>query len=62
MIRTYHSPSIPKGEEPWAAWLSEDEGDDTGLPFNIEVCGLGETEDEAIVNLAKQKQLKLWNE
>lgn len=60
-IRTHRSPSIPEGEEPWVAWLPEDEHDDTGIPIDMESCGLGETEDEAIVALAKLKNIPLWN-
>lgn len=61
-VQTHRSPSIPEGGEPWAAWMMDDCDLGSVLPPSEEDCGLSETEDEAIVALAKIKRIPLWDE
>lgn len=58
-IRTHHAPWVE--EAPWSAWHPDNESEE-GLPMDPEACGYGMNEDEAIVDLAKKLNIKLWNE
>jgi hypothetical protein len=58
-VRTHHAPWCE--DEPWSAWTPANESPE-GLPMDPEACGYCMTEDEAIVELAKKLNLKLWNE
>lgn len=58
-FRTHHAPWCE--DSPWSAWHPENESEQ-GLPTDPEACGYGMDEDEAIVDLAKKLNLKLWNE
>lgn len=69
-ILTHHAPHCP--EAPWMALqpFKEDTGKDIGTIMaescrtydDADALGYGQTEDEAIVDLAKKQGLKLWNE
>lgn len=44
-------------DDPWSAWIG-----DAIPPDNPDELGYGNTEDDAILDLAKGCNLKLWNE
>ena len=65
-VKIHHNPDIEPGEEcpetgdtryAWMAWT----GDEMGAMHADEI-GFGDTEDEAIVALAKAKGWRLWSE
>jgi hypothetical protein len=62
-VRTHHH---AQSEPAWSAWLpSQDFGPTwSGCydPAQEDDVGHGDTEDEAIVELARKLNLKLWNE
>jgi hypothetical protein len=51
-------------DEPWCAWLPENDSPECGaeMPRVPEWCGYGDTEDDAIADLARREGLRLWNE
>jgi hypothetical protein len=69
-ILTHHAPHCP--EAPWIAIqpFDGDRGKEVGeimaescrLYDDADAIGYGQTEDEAIVSLAKKLNLRLWNE
>jgi hypothetical protein len=59
-VRLHHSPIEYPGN-PWCAWFPDNE-EIGGIPDRDDLCGYGATEDEAICELAKIYNLKLWNE
>lgn len=61
-VMTYKSPDFEPEEDPWCAWLPENNMEELGLPEDLEQCGLGQTEDEAITALAVLHNIRLWNE
>ena len=52
------SPETGDEIAPWIAWIERIHGELPG-PVNVVT---GETEDEALANLARKFRLKLWNE
>lgn len=61
-VRLHHNPSeFP--DDPWCVWLPENEQVETpGIPAREDLCGFGATEEDALCELAKIHNLKLWNE
>lgn len=58
-VQTWNSPHC---EDPWCAWLDSDSSEPGGVPNDLESCGFGATEDEAMGDLAVRRGFKLWNE
>ena len=62
-VRTHNH---PQSEPPWSAWLPSQDYSSTWPccydPLQEDMVGQGDTEDEAIIALAKKLNLKLWNE
>ena len=58
-IQTHHSPEFKDDDEylPWCAWTG-----DLQKAIQRERISLGRTEDEAIVEWAKDNNMRLWNE
>ncbi len=60
-ISTHHAAFLADDDLPWSAWFPSNEHS-SGLPLDPEACGYGITENEAIIDLAVKKKIKLWNE
>lgn len=58
-IRTHHTPGM-EDELPWIAWHGANHGPD-GIPLNPSRCGYGDTEADAIADLARRIGIHLWN-
>lgn len=56
-IKTYRSPGLCPDEAPWNCWSG-----DLETAIEKDSFGVGDTEDEAIVNWAKANGVRLWNE
>ena len=64
-VKTHHSTHFDiDGEQPWCAWDRSNwtgkDGD--GIPNEPGRCGFGETEHDAIADLADLLGVPLWNE
>lgn len=63
-VRTHHNPNIPEAQ--WSAWLPAHDWSETDSgcyqPVYEDSVGFGDTKDEAIVEMAKANNIKLWNE
>ena len=57
-VKTHHAPHCE--DSPWCAWFWDN--CENGLPIDPERCGYGMTEQDAVVDLAKKNNVKLWNE
>jgi hypothetical protein len=65
-VRTHLQELMREEGSPWSAWLPAHDWDSEcstcyACEFEEHV-GFGMTKDDAIVNLAKKNNLKLWNE
>ena len=51
-------------EHPWSAWFASNTHADNrdGVPINPDLCGFGETEEDALRDLAVRNDTPLWNE
>lgn len=61
-IRTWFSKHIDPEDGPWIAWLRSNAGEEDGIPRDLDACGYGVTEDEALQSLARRHKFRLWNE
>lgn len=59
-VRTHFSTACP--ESPWSAWLPANQPNPDGIPADPEACGYGMKQDDAIADLARKSNLRLWNE
>lgn len=56
-----HRTEMPDSSPPWIAWFEANETAD-GLPRDMEACGYGPLEGDAIADLARKSNLSLWDE
>lgn len=56
-VRVHHVATCPA---PWSAWFPGNE--ENGLPSEPELCGYGQTEEEALRDLGVRNDFPLWNE
>lgn len=60
-VRLHNAPSM---DEPWAAWFSTNvcSKNPDGVPLDTDLCGFGQTDDDALRDLAVRNDVPLWNE
>ena len=48
-------------EPPWCAWLPNNEHEIGGIPSDLDACGYGLTEEEALRDLSVIHKIPCWN-